>query len=361
MAQATNYNGVHHTAQSSSFGPQRVINLNSIHKQLGCFNLITPEILTMAKDAMLHGLVLPNKLCIHNQVCHQIIHQNLNFVFTQAYDAVVTIYGTKQYFVGSNSNRNKNSSQQFTAVPPKKDDFDAESSEFALIDEIVTDLFENDTAFLSENSNVLLPSLPKNEQEVRHLRQSSFYSTSSLSDTEDQCMDTIDSSPCKGSADTQKYHTIYMKPIIERLKKLTDSETFSEERIIKIVDESLKKGTRRKISKRTFEFKWMNYTMIMSKSLQTILDFTVSPTINDENVITVHPDVVSIIKKSHKFLDYFEIQRIAQRAKLSGCFTTKKKDYRQQFIYEYSGCRIVFASNHSTIVEMKYNAQNPRI
>jgi len=144
-----------------------------------------------------------------------------------------------------------------------------------------------------------------------------------------------------------------MKPIINRLMRLTNSSHYTEERILKIVDDAIKHGTKRKISKRTYEFKHNCYTMIMSKSMKTILDFTISS--KDDSVITVHPDVVSIVAKTYKFLDYFRIRDIAESAKLNGQYTTKKNDYRQQYSYEYSGCRVVFASNHATIVEFKCN------
>merc|ERR1712048_204008 len=105
----------------------------------------------------------------------------------------------------------------------------------------------------------------------------------------------------------------------------TDSKTFSAEYIIRIVDNGIKKGTKRKISKRTFEFKWDVYTIIMSKSLKTILDFTISSNANDDSAITVHPDVVSIITKRHKFLNYFSIQKLAKEAKMSGWLVQKRR------------------------------------
>ena len=155
-----------------------------------------------------------------------------------------------------------------------------------------------------------------------------------------------------------EYHTIYLKPIIERMKAITfsmdgsDYASIDSDYIIDIVDNSIKFGVKRQISKRTFEFKWKSYTIIMSKSLKTILDVTLS---TEKDIITVHPDVVSIISKKCPMLDYFTIQKVAKSAKLKASFTTKKNDYRQQFIYDYCGCRIVFASNHTTIVEMQCN------
>jgi hypothetical protein len=151
-----------------------------------------------------------------------------------------------------------------------------------------------------------------------------------------------------------EYHTIYLKPIIERMKAnaMGTNTSVDTELIIHIVDNSIKNGVKRQISKRTFEFKWQSYTIIMSKSLKTILDVTMS---SDVDVITVHPDVVSIISKKCPVLDYVTIQRLAKEAKVSASFTTKKNDYRQQFIYDFCGCRIVFASNHTTIVEMQCN------
>jgi len=118
------------------------------------------------------------------------------------------------------------------------------------------------------------------------------------------------------------------------------------------VDSAITQGIKRQISKRTFEFKWGRYTVIMSKSLRTILDVTVERALSDD-VVTVHPDVVSILAKKCPLLDYFTIQRLARSAKNTAQFVTKKKEYRQQFTYEFAGCHIVFASNHSTIVEMQ--------
>jgi len=90
----------------------------------------------------------------------------------------------------------------------------------------------------------------------------------------------------------------------------------------------------------------------MSKSCRTILDVAIGKT-TDEDVITVHPDVVSILAKKCPNLDYFKIQKLAEEAKQTARYSAKKNEYRQQFTYEYAGCRIVFASNHSTIVEMQ--------
>jgi len=246
----------------------------------------------------------------HHQ-CHQIMHHHLIFVFSNAFDAVITIYTAKQYL--------------------------HQQEQYAMIDEIVNDLFENDNAFLSEHCDVLLPQyLPTTECSFGE-------NNSSIS--------TIGEQPTQ-------YHTIYMKPIVDRLRQLTNSSYYSEEIILKIVDETMKNGTKRKISKRTFEFKHGMYTMIMSKSLNTILDFAVAKDDDDGDVITVHPDVVSIVSKSHKFLNYFSIQDIAKKAKLNGEFTKQKHDYRQQFSYSYNGWRIVFASNHTTIVEFKWIKAN---
>jgi len=161
----------------------------------------------------------------------------------------------------------------------------------------------------------------------------------------------------EGKHKKHEYHTIYLKPIIERMKAIAFSSeeastAIDSECIIEIVDNSIKYGSKRQISKRTFEFKWNSYTCIMSKSLKTILDVTLS---TDAEIITVHPDVVSIISKKCPQLDYFTIQKLAKQAKATRACTTKKNDYRQQFIYDCCGCRIVFASNHTTIVEMQCN------
>eukprot|EP01083_Nonionella_stella_P090917 254115_1 len=55
-----------------------------------------------------------------------------------------------------------------------------------------------------------------------------------------------------------RYHTIYVKTIIERMKAKTSGSNTNvdTELIIHIVDNSIKHGAKRQISKRTFEFKW---------------------------------------------------------------------------------------------------------
>merc|ERR1719203_1963434 len=120
----TNTNKAHaQTLQlPSSFGPQYVVDIGSIHKQLGCFTLTSAQILMMAKDALLYGSTINNNLYIHNQYCHQIIHQNLIFVLSHAFDAVVTIHGTNQYFTTSTTTR-------------QMSDIDIKLSEKAMIDE----------------------------------------------------------------------------------------------------------------------------------------------------------------------------------------------------------------------------------
>jgi hypothetical protein len=182
---------------------------------------------------------------------------------------------------------------------------------------------------------------------IKNSSKRSIISTSSCN-TSNKSVRTVRKSNFK-----KEYHTIYLKPIMERMK-LICGQSVDTAYIVEIVDKSIKQGVKRQISKRTFEFKYQSYTIIMSKSLKTILDVTLSPE-NDHDIITVHPDVVSIISKKYPILDYFTIQKLANQAKLTKTFTTKKNDYRQQFIYDFCGCRIVFASNHTTIVEMQCN------
>eukprot|EP01084_Bolivina_argentea_P110843 197853_1 len=129
-------------------------------------------------------------------------------------------------------------------------------------------------------------------------------------------------SDMSAASNLAEYHTIYLKPIIERMKSILYNISIDSDYILEIVDSSIKNGKKRQISKRTFEFKWANYTIIMSKSLKTILDVTRS---TDKDIITVHPDVVSIISKKCPVLDYFTIQKLANKAKLTRTFTTKKK------------------------------------
>eukprot|EP01083_Nonionella_stella_P151110 482430_1 len=107
------------------------------------------------------------------------------------------------------------------------------------------------------------------------------------------------------------------------------------ELILHIVDNSIKHVAKRQISKLTFEYKLQSYTIIMSKSLKTILYVTMS---SDRVVISVHPYVVSIIANNCPVFDYVTIQRLANEAKVSSPFTTKKNDYRKQFIYDFCVC-----------------------
>jgi len=150
-----------------------------------------------------------------------------------------------------------------------------------------------------------------------------------------------------------RYHLIYIKPILERLAKVTGCSNLTESAVIQIVDRAIRCGAKRQISKRTFAFQWQRYTVIMSKSLKTILDVAWNGNVGGGEVVTVHPDVVSILAKKCPDLDYFAIQELARCAKRTGRFSVKKNEYRQQFTYAAGGYRIVFASNHSTIVEMQ--------
>merc|ERR1719461_1023426 len=98
--------------------------------------------------------------------------------------------------------------------------------EKAMIDEIVNDLFENDDAFVSENCDVLLP------QYESRMRGRSSCSTISNIDPDLTVLDSSssdESSPYKQQQQQKQYHTIYMKPIINRLMKLTNSSHYTEE------------------------------------------------------------------------------------------------------------------------------------
>jgi len=123
--------------------------------------------------------------------------------------------------------------------------------------------------------------------------------------------------------------------------------------VAQIVSSAVRLGVKRQISKRTFSFLWDKYTVVMSSSLKTILDVAV-PRDGQQacEVITVHPDVATIMAKKAS-LDYFAIQRVAEHVKQACKCTTKKSDYRRQFIYDFAGWRIVFASNHSMVLEMR--------
>jgi len=175
-------------------------------------------------------------------------------------------------------------------------------------------------------------------------------SRSTLMSTQSPSVNISKSSKC--TPQSIRYHLIYIKPIMERLSKVLGRSDITESMVIQIVDGAIRCGAKRQISKRTFAFQWQGYTVIMSKSLKTILDVAVNGN-GEEEVVTVHPDVVSILAKKCPNLDYFTIQNMAGCAKRTGRFTVKKNEYRKQYRYEFAGCHIVFASNHSTIVEMQ--------
>eukprot|EP01084_Bolivina_argentea_P175229 303499_1 len=462
--------------------PLSICDRNLIRRQLGCPNLNDLEILSMTRDALLHGRMEADKVYINGQPCHKFVHQNMLFVLSEGFDAVVTIIWDKdtqiignqrstfpEHMINTNDNKQTQSQTQTQfqshfiphQTPTMDADFECMLDE-QCIDEIVNHLdhdmdtidcclyppqytsppmnpvptYRRTMSNASSSSVSSLNAFPDikisdalyNELNTRlfghqyqskqdlitqiqttiHMKklptryignESEFcvwmdsayvYCTlrdeSTLCEIFDytqfethyaQCLESLvqrrmnehylraksmvsSCSTSKRSVFTDvssvesRYHTIYVKPIIERMKANTrgSNTNVDTELILHIVDNSIKHGAKRQISKRTFEFKWQSYTIIMSKSLKTILDVTMS---SDRDVITVHPDVVSIIAKKCPVLDYVTIQRLAKEAKVSAPFTTKKNDYRQQFIYDFCGCRIVFASNHTTIVEMQCN------
>jgi len=239
-------------------------------------------------------------------------------------------------------------------MPKIIDDDNDDSSIENLVDEIVADLFdcelECETAFntaacaASESITKchLMPPMPSPQQ---------LLNDCSLSSDDTVCSQLNLAQP----QPKREYHTIYLKPIVERMQMqspLAIANKIDAEYVVDIVDKAIQYGNKRQISKRTFEFKWRQYIVIMSKSLKTILDVSIG---SRNDLITVHPDVVSIISKKCPLLNYFNIRKVAELAKRNGSFMTKKNDYRQQFIYNFVGCRIVFASNHCTIVEMQCN------
>lgn len=334
--------------QQPSVGPQYIYDVNLICQSLGC-RLSTIQILTLARDAVLKGYMLSEKYLFNNQACHQFIHQNMRFVISSDFLLVVSI---TYYHVQPQQPQQQQQMNQFIPQQTKQqinykiidDDVNENEHEIeSMVDAIVSDIFDEDIKEELNENLLLLPPLPAADPLATEVSTYSDVTVSSQGSVEQMAKEP-----------KREYHTIYLKPIIERMLMLNTNPMLriDADYIIDIVDAAIKQGVKRQISKRTFEFKWMNYTVIMSKSLKTILDVSMS---SNPNIITVHPDVVSIISKKCQRLNYFKIRQLAEYAKSNGSYVSKKNDYRQQFIYNFCGCRIVFASNHSTIVEMQCN------
>lgn len=334
----------------NTFGPQYIFDLNAICQSLGrIFSSV--QILSLAKDAFAKGYLLGDKIVFNNQACHQIVHQNMRFILSQDMTTIILIQWNKQIHV------QQHTQNQFIAQPQQQQTSSCDEIALDLedvVDEIVADLFENETAYLaSESMSKCMPPMPSPQQLTNDWSLSSDDTVcSQLNLAPPQPMQPQVSQP------KREYHTIYLKPIMERLQMISPlplAQRIDADYVVEIVDCAIKYGVKRQISKRTFEFKWRQYVVIMSKSLKTILDVSLAAPNCASELITVHPDVVSIISKKCQRLNYFNIRKVAEMAKCNGLFITKKNEYRQQFIYNFCGCRIVFASNHCTIVEMQCN------
>eukprot|EP00488_Nonionellina_sp_1-RS-2012_P001582 TRINITY_DN256_c0_g1_i1.p1 TRINITY_DN256_c0_g1~~TRINITY_DN256_c0_g1_i1.p1 ORF type:complete len:408 (-),score=75.91 TRINITY_DN256_c0_g1_i1:644-1867(-) len=406
----------------------------------------------MARDALLHGFMQQEKLYINGQYCHQFIHQNIVFVLSEGFDAVVTMIWSKNtHIIGNNKSTLQTQTQtqnQFqTPKLPVIEDYECMLDE-QCIDEIVNNLIDGDidididdplypplplnpstsnyTTNTKYNSPQIIPiqaqiddplALPdikvndalyhelnervfggkfKNKAELItqiqtaiHIhkvpmhyigeqnefcvwidrfyvycmkkdewRLCDIFDYNQFQNEYGECHESLmtrnsskrsiisDYSSCntsKRSICTEvestkhskgEYHTIYLKPIIERMKTKTSafasaSKPVDTDFIIQIVDNCIKYGAKRQISKRTFEFKWKSYTIIMSKSLKTILDVTVSM---NKDVITVHPDVVSIISKKCAIFGLFHHSEISKFGQ-NDSFIHYKKEWLSTAIY----------------------------
>jgi len=338
-----------HTPMQQTFGPTKLVHLDATRQYLGNASLTESYLLQLSQQAILYGFM--EQQYSEGVVYNRIAWNGLVFVLSQSFDAVQYIaYDTAKVVPA------KPQPQALTQpqTQPEQVFYCAEDSEE-----------------YERMINRIVDSVDKDMQADYAVHAYTFYSAPNELKMQTPPPSAAAAPPSHASQDTAsrksaspspppacgEYHNIYLKPIMERLAKSEPTAQVTGDFVAEIVSSALRMGVKRQISKRTFSFSWDKYTVVMSKSLKTILDVAVSR--EGQEVITVHPDVVSILAKKCPSLDYFAIQRVAERAKQSGKFTTKKNDYRQQFIYDFAGYRIVFASNHSMIVEMQLSEQTP--
>jgi len=314
--------------------PSKLLYLDVTRRNFGNASLSESYLLDLSRQAILSGC--NEQKCIDGVIYNHIIWNNLSFWLNSSFDTVLMISWANAPTIATAKQQQPRS--QYNILH-----YDEDSEEFEMIIDEIVDCVDRDMqadyacAFYSVGNEGKTPmpsveGMAEQTQLVVHAR--------------DACSTNTTPTP----PPNVDYHAIYLKPIMERIAKCEPEAQVTESYVMDIVSSALTMGVKRQISKRTFSFTWGKYTAVMSKSLKTILDVAV---VRDGEVVTVHPDVVSILAKKCPSLDYFKIQRIAKRAKQSGEFEEKKKDYRKQFIYDFEGYRIVFASNHSTIVEMQ--------
>lgn len=335
-------------------GPFKIQFLDATRQYLGNDCLTEAYLLDISRQAILSGH--RELKYIDGVIYHQIVWNGLYFVFDQSFATLLLIsrHDTSKVVPA----QPQPTHNQFHILKTHHAE-DTEEYE-QIIDEIV-DCVWTDMQAEHEHEHVDYAEYA----ECADQRVSAVYSASNDVKVQTPAPSEHNQSLAQSNADEsaepisectfngESYHTIYLKPIMERLSQCEPSAKVTGEYVAEIVFYAVKSGVKRQISKRTFSFSWDRYTVVMSKSLKTILDVAVAREGEAGEVVTVHPDVVSILAKRHPSLDYFEIQRVAEKAKESGEFTTKKNDYRRQFIYDFKGYHIVFASNHSTIVEMQ--------
>jgi len=317
--------------------PSKLLYLDVTRRNFGNASLSESYLLDLSRQAILSGC--NEQKCIDGVIYNHIIWNNLSFWLNSSFDTVLMISWANAPTVATA--KPQQASSQYNILH-----YDEDSEEYEMIIDEIVDCVDRDMqadyacAFYSVGNEGKTP-MPSVEGTAEQ--------TQLIVHARDACSTNTTPTPPPKNVD---YHAIYLKPIMERIAKCEPEAQVTESYVMDIVSSALTMGVKRQISKRTFSFTWGKYTAVMSKSLKTILDVAV---VRDGEVVTVHPDVVSILAKKCPSLDYFEIQRIAKRAKQSGEFEEKKKDYRKQFIYDFEGYRIVFASNHSTIVEMQCN------
>eukprot|EP01084_Bolivina_argentea_P049498 91024_1 len=143
------------SSSPQTFGPTSVYNTNLIRLSLGCHNLTNLQILSMTRDALLHGYKLNDKVIFQNNTyCHKFVHQNMTFVLSEGFDVVITIFWDKNPTIIGNCDSSIKSSHIIhspnTTAPSSiaynnnnNDDYESMIDE-ECIDEIVNNLISAD-------------------------------------------------------------------------------------------------------------------------------------------------------------------------------------------------------------------------
>eukprot|EP01083_Nonionella_stella_P285021 970219_1 len=157
------------SSSPQTFGPTSVYNTNLIRLSLGCHNLTNLQILSMTRDALLHGYKLNDKVIFQNNTyCHKFVHQNMTFVLSEGFDVVITIFWDKNPTIIGNCDSSIKSSHIIhspnTTAPSSiaynnninnnNDDYESMIDE-ECIDEIVNNLISADL-----DDDIMTRSLP---------------------------------------------------------------------------------------------------------------------------------------------------------------------------------------------------------